>query len=461
MAVVARVVLTAAAMFRNAQYAPRGASKYNPTKVRGLVHASAELPEYGSARLDRLLAHATGLSRKEVSVALRKGRVVVDGAAAKDGAKHVPLGGQVVVLLDGEPLEIRPPPLLVAYHKVRAAQARSRPRRSARPRPARRNARAPSSSPRRARGRHVCIFHPNLLRPFSQPLGVHSTMSDERGRADLSSALALPPLWASALHPVGRLDADTSGLLLFCSVRYLRARLVASPTAAWPSLIPLALIPLAAPIPPDLILLAQIPRDLSLSPSARIPRPHARALAPQDGMLTQRLLHPRHGTRKEYVALVSGDAAALDDGGAVLRGTLAAGVATAEGVHVADLIEVRPLRGADADAAAAATTAAFAAAGLRRDEAAGRPVAELVVAVTEGKHRMVRRMLANAGHPVEALHRVRFGAIELDPSALPPGACAPVEGAALAWAEELREAAPGSARAVTPGSDSEGPQVEA
>ena len=37
--------------------------------------------------------------------------------------------------------------------------------------------------------------------------------------------------------------------------------------------------------------------------------------------------------------------------------------------------------------------------------------------VTEGKHRMVRRMLHNAGASVEALHRVAYGPIALGPLA--------------------------------------------
>lgn len=37
----------------------------------------------------------------------------------------------------------------------------------------------------------------------------------------------------------------------------------------------------------------------------------------------------------------------------------------------------------------------------------------LRVGVAEGKHRMVRRLLANAGYPVVGLHRVRYGRVEL------------------------------------------------
>jgi len=45
-------------------------------------------------------------------------------------------------------------------------------------------------------------------------------VGDPWGRPDLATALPAPwgaLLAASSLHPVGRLDADTSGLLLFSS----------------------------------------------------------------------------------------------------------------------------------------------------------------------------------------------------------------------------------------------------
>jgi len=37
----------------------------------------------------------------------------------------------------------------------------------------------------------------------------------------------------------------------------------------------------------------------------------------------------------------------------------------------------------------------------------------VTLTVTEGKHRMVRRMLFNCGHPVTKLKRVEFGGVEL------------------------------------------------
>ncbi|MCA9572138.1 MAG: rRNA pseudouridine synthase [Myxococcales bacterium] len=211
-------------------------------------------------RLDRLVAERGGLSRKDARDAVKRGRVEVDGEPVTDPGRSVPEGGRVT--LDGRVLDV--PPELVAFHK---------------------------------------------------PPGVQCTVGDPRGRTNLEDVAG--DLLAMGLHPVGRLDADSEGLLLFS----------------------------------------------------------------RDGALTQRLLHPRHGVRKVYVATVEGTPP--DDLGA----RLAAGVSTALGEHVAELLGVEGQ--------------------------------EVTLAVQEGKHRMVRRMLANLGLPVVRLLRVRFGDVELGD--LPPG----------------------------------------
>ena len=41
------------------------------------------------------------------------------------------------------------------------------------------------------------------------------------------------------------------------------------------------------------------------------------------------------------------------------------------------------------------------------------PTTRLLLTVTEGKYRMVRRILHNAGHSVIALHRARYGGVSL------------------------------------------------
>ena len=69
--------------------------------------------------------------------------------------------------------------------------------------------------------------------------------------------------------------------------------------------------------------------------------------------------------------------------------------------------------------------------------------------VTEGKYRMVRRILANTGHPVTALHRVRYGEVRIDDYDVEEGDSVAVEGSALDWAVQLREApAPQSLKAA-------------
>ncbi|CAM9542346.1 unnamed protein product [Choristocarpus tenellus] len=55
--------------------------------------------------------------------------------------------------------------------------------------------------------------------------------------------------------------------------------------------------------------------------------------------------------------------------------------------------------------------------------------------VCEGKHRMVRRMLANAGYPVLELRRERYGKILLGD--LEEGATEVVGGEGLTWAKHL------------------------
>jgi 23S rRNA pseudouridine2605 synthase len=119
-----------------------------------------------------------------------------------------------------------------------------------------------------------------------------------------------------------------------------------------------------------------------------------------DGQLTQRLLHPSGGIEREYLATVEGDALRAD-----LGATLAAGVATADGTFPAALLEQGPHT--------------------------------VRLAVTEGKYRMVRRILNNAGLPVTALHRLRYGAVVLADLDLPAGQWCHVPPDAAAWAKGL------------------------
>lgn len=206
-------------------------------------------------RLDKLLASRGVGSRQEVRTLCRRRRVSVDGEVITDASRKVDPSAQIIV--EGELLEQLP--RVVLYHK---------------------------------------------------PVGVISSMHDDWERQDLGQVL--PDRWRLKLHPVGRLDADTSGLLLFSS----------------------------------------------------------------DGQITQRLLHPRRGVEREYLARVEGTPE-LESLGEVL----AQGVETAEGIVQSRLEWVQG--------------------------------DQVRVVVTEGKHRMVRRMLNNAGFPVLELHRLRYGGFEL------------------------------------------------
>jgi pseudouridine synthase len=228
-------------------------------------------------RLDKRVAREWALTRSEARDAVRDGRVAVEGAPCRDPGARTATTARVT-LDDDAPADV-----VV----------------------------------------DVAVFH--------KPEGVQCTVGDPLGRPSLAESAI--ELLRRGLHPVGRLDADTSGLLPFVA----------------------------------------------------------------DGALTQRLLHPRHGVEKVYVADVEGRP------GPELGARLAAGVETAEGVHVARLIAVDG--------------------------------ATVTLAVAEGKHRMVRRMLNNVGFPVLTLRRVAFGAFTLGD--LPEGSWRPATDDEARWAASL------------------------
>ncbi|HSC92906.1 MAG TPA: pseudouridine synthase [Gaiellaceae bacterium] len=105
-------------------------------------------------------------------------------------------------------------------------------------------------------------------------------------------------------------------------------------------------------------------------------------LLTNDGLLANRIAHPRYGIEKVYVATVEGDP----------------GEATIE--RLRDGVELEDGRTAPAKA---------------KRFAPGR--VELVL--HEGRNRQVRRMLEAVGHPVKRLHRPRLAGLDLD--GLAPG----------------------------------------
>lgn len=115
-------------------------------------------------------------------------------------------------------------------------------------------------------------------------------------------------------------------------------------------------------------------------------------LLTNDGDLAERLLHPRYGVEKEYLAEVRGNPSARHLT-ALRRGVeLDDGPARPASVSIVD---ARPDRG------------------------------QIRVVMTEGRKREVRRLLDAVGLPVTRLVRVRFGPIHL--SGQPPGEVRPLE----------------------------------
>lgn len=150
---------------------------------------------------------------------------------------------------------------------------------------------------------------------LNKPRGVVSTMRDEQGRRDLREFV--DPI-GERLYNVGRLDTDTSGLLVLTN----------------------------------------------------------------DGELAHRLAHPSFGVQKTYVAKVRGRVTA-----AVIQ-QLKNGVELDDGPIHADAAKLLP-------------------GGVSRSHSL------VEVTLHSGRNRIVRRMLAHVGHPVDELVRRSFGPLHL------------------------------------------------
>lgn len=173
-------------------------------------------------------------------------------------------------------------------------------------------------------GTRVVLDTEKVYLAFNKPAGVVSTMSDERGRTSLADYVGGR---SERLFHVGRLDAETEGLLLLTN----------------------------------------------------------------DGELAHRLQHPSYEVPKTYVARVPGPVP--KDLGRRLR----------EGVQLEDgPVAVDSFR--------------------LVDSLPGRAIVELVL--HEGRKHIVRRLLAEVGHPVEALSRTRIGPVRL--GELRPGSSRPL-----------------------------------
>ena len=212
-------------------------------------------------RLDRLLGELGVATRSELRQIIRSGRVSVDGVTVTQPERKFD-GERCALALDGQPL---------AYREKRTYM-------------------------------------------MDKPAGVLSATEDSRQRTVLD--LLPPELRRMGLFPVGRLDKDTSGLLLLTN----------------------------------------------------------------DGELAHRIISPKSGIPKRYLAQVEGEVGAED-----VR-------AFREGLTLGD--------------------------GTRCLPAELEPLGEgrCLVTVLEGKYHQVKRMLASRGKPVRALRRLSVGALELDGS---------------------------------------------
>lgn len=174
----------------------------------------------------------------------------------------------------------------------------------------------PSASVIRVDGVRVTVDESLMYLAINKPIGMHSTMSDDRGRPCVGDLVEHRVRGKAKLFHVGRLDADTEGLLLLTN----------------------------------------------------------------DGELAHRLMHPSYRVPKTYVATVPGS---------VPRGLgkkLRAGIELDDGpVQVDDFAVV--------------------------DAVPGRTLVQ--VTLHEGRKRIVRRLLAQVGFPVEALVRTDIGAVSL------------------------------------------------
>jgi 23S rRNA pseudouridine2605 synthase len=110
-------------------------------------------------RLERIISNRGGGSRNEVAKLISQGRVCANGKVIKSGSIKFPT--DCIITIDGKSISALP-----------------------------------------------------LLAVYNKPINVISSIGDPWGRTSLTSLYTEYP-FLKQMHPVGRLDADTSGLLLF------------------------------------------------------------------------------------------------------------------------------------------------------------------------------------------------------------------------------------------------------
>ena len=174
----------------------------------------------------------------------------------------------------------------------------------------------PATSVIRVDGTRIVLDDSLVYLALNKPRGYHTTMSDERGRPCVGDLVADRIDAGQRLFHVGRLDADTEGLLLVTN----------------------------------------------------------------DGELAHRLMHPSYKVSKTYMATVTGVV------GKGLGKQLREGIELEDGPAKVDQFSLLDVHD-------------------------GRSLVKVVL--HEGRKHIVRRLLAEAGFPVEDLVRTRFGSVAL------------------------------------------------
>ncbi|MDT4906617.1 MAG: rRNA synthase [Pseudonocardiales bacterium] len=244
-------------------------------------------PSAEGIRLQKVLAAAGVGSRRACEELIAAGRVTVNGLAIELGARVDPM--TAVIHVDGDRITVREDLVYFALNK---------------------------------------------------PRGVLSAMSDDRGRRTVGDLVKDQP---ERLFHVGRLDADSEGLLLLTN----------------------------------------------------------------DGDLAHRLMHPSFGVLKTYLATVPGPVPKE------VGRRLKAGVVLDDGPVSVDGFHIVQTQG-------------------------DRAIVEVVL--HEGRKHIVRRMLAEVGHPVERLVRTRIGPVNLGGQRV--GTLRPLTRTELADLHRLAESAP-------------------
>eukprot|EP01038_Epipyxis_sp_PR26KG_P006880 gene6880-9426_t len=259
-------------------------------------------------RIDRIIANRGVGTRSEVTTLFRQGKVKINGKVIRSPSERIRVDAEIEV----NGVTSRETPLIAVYHK---------------------------------------------------PVGIHSTVGDPWGRPSLLEVKNSIPVLQN-MHPVGRLDADTSGLLLFSS----------------------------------------------------------------DGLLSNLLLQPVTAVERTYEAIVCGSIDHIS-----LKSNLLNGIKTSDGIYPADLISSSSIPNNEIDdilQLQLENSLKFdkkytdSKNHIENDEEQDNDiilpnkelitsVSKVILSVKEGKYRMVRRILHNAGHSVIRLHRVSYGPFSL------------------------------------------------